>query len=81
MDQESVIADIEHRAFIARVSMNRVCREAGLDPTTFSRWKKSDRNPEPIGATLRSIGKLYDALAKLERDAARARRARKAVAA
>lgn len=82
MDQESVIADIEHRAFIARVSMNRVCREAGLDPTTFSRWKKTDRNPEPVGATLRSIGKLYDALARMEREqASRLRRSRKAVAA
>lgn len=81
MDQESVIADIENRAFLARVSMHQVCRKAGIDPTTFSRWKKSPRNPEPVGATLRSIGKLYDALAEIERATARSRRSRKAVAA
>lgn len=77
MDQESVIADIELRAHRAGVSMNRVCQRAGINPTTFSRWKKSVRNPEPIGATLRSIRKLHDALSALEAEASR-RRARRA---
>lgn len=65
MNQESVIADIEARARAAGVSIGRLCRAADLNPTTFSRWKKSERNPEPIGATLHSIGKLYDALDRL----------------
>ncbi len=81
MDQESVIADIEDRAWRVGVSMNQVCLRAGVNPTTFSRWKRSERNPEPIGATLRSIGKLYDALAAIEAEATRTRRTRKAVAA
>lgn len=80
MNQESVIADIEERAHRARVSMAAVCREAGINPTTVSRWKRSERNPNPMGATLQSIGKLYAALDKLERQAARRSR-RTAVAA
>jgi len=74
MDQESVIADIELRAHCAGVSMNRVCQRAGVNPTTFSRWKKSERNPQPIGATLRSIGRLYDALVAIEAEKAGKRR-------
>lgn len=80
MNQETVIADIEQRAFMAGVSINALCRKAGVHPTTFSRWKKSERNPDPLGATLHSIGKLYDALQSLEsgrlRRAPAARRAR-----
>lgn len=78
MDQESVIADIELRAHHAGVSMNRVCQRAGVNPTTFCRWKKTERNPEPIGATLRSIGRLYDALAAIEGEKAGKRRRRAA---
>lgn len=80
MDQETIITDIERRARQAGVSMNAVCKRAGVNPTTFCRWKKSERNPEPMGATLVSIGKLYDALAQIERTAQR-KRTRKAVAA
>lgn len=76
MDQESVIADIEKRASRAGISMSQLCRKAKVNPTTFSRWKKSERNPEPIGATLRSIGRLYDALQDVER----ARRTKKVAA-
>jgi hypothetical protein len=42
--------------------MSELCRAAGVHPTTFSRWKASERNPEPIGATMRSITALNDAL-------------------
>lgn len=80
MDQDSIIADIEDRAHRARLSMAAVCREAGINPTTFSRWKRSERNPNPGGATLESIRRLYSALDKLERQAARRSR-RTAVAA
>ena len=66
MDQENLIADIEMRAFCAGISISALCREAGVHPTTFSRWEKSDRNPEPISLTLRSIKKIYAALAVAE---------------
>lgn len=74
MDQQSVIADIEERAFFAGVSISALCKSAGVHPTTFSRWKRSEMNPEPMGATLLSIGKLYDALAKFEAANGRKRR-------
>jgi len=77
MDQESVIADIERRAQRAGVSIRRLCTLASVHPTTFSRWKRSERNPEPLGATLHSIGRLYAALDQI--DAEKARPARKAV--
>lgn len=79
MDQESVISDIEAKARRAGVSMNALCERAGVHPTTFSRWKRSERNPEPIGANLHSIGRLYDALAAIV--AEQAPRQRKAVGA
>jgi hypothetical protein len=79
MDQEAVIADIESKAWEAGVSIRRVCTLAGVHPTTFSRWKKSERNPDPIGANLKTIRQLYAALDEL-RQAAPKRRARSAVA-
>jgi len=79
MDQEAVIADIENRAWEAGVSIRRVCALAGVHPTTFSRWKKSERNPDPIGANLKTIQQIYLALDTLRAETPR-RRARKAVA-
>lgn len=79
MNQDSIIADIEQRAWSVGVSINRLCLKAGVNPSTFSRWKRSERNPEPVSATLHSIAKLYDALNHFE--ARKPRRARKAVAA
>lgn len=76
MDQDSLIADIERRAWNAGLSMNALCRHAGVNPTTFSRWKKTERNPDPVGPTLRSIRKLHAALAEFERG--QSRRSRKA---
>ena len=78
MDQQSVIADIEDRARRAGVSIRVVCERAGVHPTTFSRWKLTELNPEPAGASLISIGKIYSALEEI---VAERRRARKAVAA
>lgn len=66
MDQQTVIADMERRAREAGTSMRAICIEAGVHPTTFSRWKLSDGNPSPVGATLASLGKLDAALAKAE---------------
>lgn len=79
MDQESIIADIEARAWSLGISINSLCKRAGVHPTTFSRWKKSERNPEPIGVTLKTVRKLYSALDAIEAQARR-RRTRKVAA-
>lgn len=79
MNQESVIADIENRARNAGVSIRALCLRAQVHPVTFSKWKRSERNPEPMGATLHSIGRLYDALRKIEAEhSVKSRAARKA---
>ena len=74
MNQETVIADIEARAHRAGVPIKLLCGRAGVNPTTFSRWKKSERNPDPCGASLLSIGKLYDALDQVEKTSRRRRK-------
>jgi len=79
MDQESIIADIESRAWSVGISINALCKRAGVHPSTFSRWKKSERNPEPIGVTLKSVRKLHSALETIEAQARR-RRTRKVAA-
>ena len=66
MDQQTVISDLEARAEAAGVSIRQVCLRAGIHPTTFSRWKVSERNPDPTGATLQSLGKLDGALRGFE---------------
>lgn len=66
MDQETVIADMEARAEAVGTSIRQVCVKAGVHPTTFSRWKHSKKNPEPIGASLQSLIKLDAALRQLE---------------
>lgn len=78
MNQDSVIADIEARAWDVGISINALCRQAGVHPTTFSRWKRSERNPEPLTPTFRTIRKLYDALSAIE---AKGRRRSRRVAA
>ena len=75
MNQEAVIADIERRAREAGVSIRRVCTLAGVHPTTFSRWKKSERNPDPMGANLKSIEQIYQVLQSLPAARRRTRRA------
>lgn len=62
MDQQQIIASIERRARVAGLSISELCRKAGVHPTTFSRWKESERNPQPIGATLATLRKLETAL-------------------
>jgi hypothetical protein len=66
MNQESIIADIEKRARAVPITISALCQRAALHPTTFSRWKRSENNPEPRGATLLAIGRLYDALEAIE---------------
>lgn len=68
MDQQQIIAGLEARAKAAGVSISAVCSRAGIAASTFSRWKPSDRNPNPIGATLRSLDKLGIAMSQIERE-------------
>lgn len=80
MDQQITVRDIEERAYEERVSLRFVCQRAGVHPTTFFRWKKTKKNPEPVGANLSTVKKLYDALDDIAAENKR-RRVRKAVAA
>ena len=79
MDQEAIIRDIEERAHEARVSIRYVCLRAGVHPTTFSRWKKSPRNPEPVGANLASLTKISDALREIVREKLRRKKPARAI--
>lgn len=66
MDQQQIIADLEARAKRAGMSMSEACKLADIHPTTFSRWKKSEKNPDPIGATIPTVAKLEAAIAQRE---------------
>lgn len=66
MDQQDIIAGIEERAAKLKLTITELCSEAGVHPTTFSRWKVSERNPQPIGATIKSLSALTDVLDRLE---------------
>lgn len=82
MDQQTIIQDIARRAKASRVSIAELCRRAGIHPVTFHNWKKTERNPDPVGANLHSIGALYRELDKIDaEDTKRLSRRGKAVAA
>lgn len=66
MDQQDIIADIEERAAKLQLSIYELCQNAGVHPTTFSRWKKSEKNPQPIGATLKSLSAITMELERVE---------------
>lgn len=66
MDQQAIIADLEARAAALGLPISEVCRKAGLHPTTFSRWKRSDKNTDPIGATIKSLNALDEVLRRAE---------------
>lgn len=66
MDQQEIIAEIESRAAKLGLTMSDLCQAAKVHPTTFSRWKKSEKNPEPVGATIKSLNALTTALDSLE---------------
>lgn len=67
MDQQTIIAELETRADAVGLAMAEVCRRAKVHPTTFSRWKKSELNPTPTGATLVSLAKIDAVLASAEK--------------
>lgn len=68
MDQQSIVNDIAKRAKASRISIAELCRRAGIHPDTFHNWKKTERNPDPPGANLHSIGALFRELDKIEAD-------------
>ena len=81
MDQQSIVQDIARRAKASRVSIAELCRRAGIHPDTFHNWKLTERNPNPPGANLHSIGALYRELDKVDAaDATRLRKGRKVAA-
>lgn len=81
MDQQSITQDIARRAKASRVSIAELCRRAGIHPDTFHNWRQTERNPNPPGANLHSIGALYAELDKIDADDAKRLSGRKAVAA
>lgn len=66
MDQQQIIGSLEERAKRAGLTMSEACRRADVHPTTFSRWKESEKNPTPVGATLSSLSKLEAVIAAAE---------------
>lgn len=71
MEQEAIVKDLEARAKAAGLSMSELCKLADVWPGTVSRWKPSEKNPEPIGITFKTLSKLNAALAQQQtRDAA-----------
>jgi len=60
MNQADILLEIEVRAKRLRLPMYNVCREAGIHPTTFSKWKNG------VDARISGIAKLSAALDKLE---------------
>lgn len=67
MTQQDVILDIEARARTAGVSIKDLCTSAGVHPTSFSRWKQSEANPNPGGANMKLIEALYTELERREK--------------
>lgn len=75
MDQQTIVQDIARRAKASRTSIAELCRRAGIHQDTFHNWKKTERNPNPPGANLHSIGALYRELDKIDADDAKRLRA------
>ncbi|MBO9710537.1 MAG: hypothetical protein J7521_20240 [Caulobacter sp.] len=66
MDQQQIISALEDRAKRVGLPMAEVCKRAGIHPTTFSRWKLSERNPQPKGAAIPSVAKIEAVIAERE---------------
>lgn len=66
MDQQQIISALEDRAKRVGLSMSEACKRAGIHPTTFSRWKLSERNPQPKGAAIPTVSKLETVIADHE---------------
>lgn len=66
MDQQQILSSLEVRARQVGLPMSEVCRRAGIHPTTFSRWKLSDKNQQPKGASIPSVAKLEAVISQAE---------------
>lgn len=66
MDQQTIINELEARAQAVGLPISEVCRKANIHPTTFSRWKHSPKNPDPVGATIKSLSALDEVLRNAE---------------
>ncbi len=66
MDQNQIIIDIEVRAKRLRLPIYTLCKESGVHPTTFSKWKNG------VDARISGIKKLMDTLDHLEAVSAQA---------
>jgi hypothetical protein len=72
MDQQIIISDLEARAKAVGLPMSEVCRRANIHPTTFSRWKESPRNADPIGATIKILSAIDEVLKGIEAETPKA---------
>lgn len=60
MEGTDPIAALFERAQAHRVPMSHICKMAGVDPTTPSRWKRKKN-----GATVEAVTKLNAALSEI----------------
>ena len=61
MDTNPFIAELETRAYAARVPIYKVCERANVAPATITNWRKNKAKPNAS-----TIGRLEDALAAIE---------------
>lgn len=61
MERKDLMADIERRAFEARIGLHKLCRDAGLSGTIATRWNRGRTAP-----SLPTIGKLEKMLVAIE---------------
>lgn len=66
MDQQQFIADLEARAKAVGLTMRDACAQADLHPTTFSRWKLTERNQRPVNANFGSLSRLRGVIERAE---------------
>lgn len=66
MDQQQILNQLAARAKNVGLTMSEACKEAGIHPTTFSRWRQSEKNPDPKGAPIPSVAKIEAVIAKRE---------------
>ncbi len=70
MDQQIIIAVIVSRAKALGLTIGQVCNDAGVHPSTFSRWRKTKKNQNPMDAKLKSLAALDEAVKAHEREIA-----------
>lgn len=66
MEQQAIIQSFVERAKALNVPITTVCERAGVHPTTFHRWKQSERNTKPVGMTFASMAAIQNALDSME---------------